>query len=101
MINPEYLDTLIAFEQSNMVAAGMHDADISAHVNQLHTMYSLPVQPIFQGVFGILYGVVFALIFSAIFKRNQPNLPKLSYFAGVRYWCQEFPPDTNMVSVRM
>ncbi len=76
VINPEFLDTLLAFERNRMLAAGASVPDVSAAVDRLRTMYSFPVQPVVQTVLGIAYGTFFAAL-AALLMRRRPSPAEL------------------------
>ncbi|MGH9970192.1 MAG: DUF4199 domain-containing protein [Pyrinomonadaceae bacterium] len=71
IINPDFLPTLLEFERTKMSSGGYPEAEISAQLERLKAMYSLPVQPIFQMMIGISYGFVLSLLFSALLKRKS------------------------------
>jgi hypothetical protein len=74
VINPTFLSSLLEYEKNKMLVAGTGAAAIEAKLNQMQTLYSLPVQPIFQEAFGITYGIVFAVIFSLFLKRRAKSV---------------------------
>ena len=70
-INPDFLNTVIEYQRAKMAQAGALENEIKAAVDQIRTMYSVPLQPVFQMTIGLLYGTVFSAIFS-LFLRKEP-----------------------------
>ena len=71
LINPDFLNSVIEFQRQKMVLAGAAEAEITSAMDQLRTMYSFPVQPLFQMVIGLLYGVVFSALFSLFLRKER------------------------------
>lgn len=74
VINPEFMDTILAFEESTMIAAGVPEATITQELDRMRSMFAFPTLQIFEEVLGISYGVFFAAIFS-FFLRSKPAAP--------------------------
>lgn len=71
LIKPDFLPTMLEFERTKMVAAGQSESEITAQLGRLSTMYSLPVQPLFQMIIGVTYGFIVSLVFSALLKKKS------------------------------
>lgn len=71
VINPDFMDTMLAFERSKMAAAGTSDAAIAQQVEQIRSMYAVPGFQVFQMIAGIVSGVIAAMIFSAFMKKKE------------------------------
>jgi hypothetical protein len=69
-INPQFMETMLAFERSKMLAAGTATAEVDASIAMMSKFYALPYFQMFQEAFGIISGVVFAIIFSLFLKRR-------------------------------
>ncbi len=70
VVNPQFLDTMLQFERSKMVASGVAESAMTASLDRMKTLFSFPNLQIFQEVLGILYGTIFAVIFSAFLKKK-------------------------------
>lgn len=73
VINPEFLDTMLAFERSQMLAAGTPQAVIQADAESKRAFFRVPYFQIFQLVLGIAYGVVIAVVVSFFLRTKQTN----------------------------
>lgn len=71
VINPEYLDTMLAFEGSQMLAAGTPEGVIAADVESKRAFFRVPYFQIFQLVLGIAYGVVIAVVVSFFLRTKK------------------------------
>ena len=67
-INPEFYSTMLEFEREKMIAQGLSQTEVTEKLETLKTMFSVPVQPIFQMIVGVIYGVFFAWVFSLFFR---------------------------------
>ena len=74
VINPQFLDTMLEFERSTMIAAGQSASEIAAKAARTRAFFSFPILQTFQELFGILYGVVFALVFSAFLRKRKASI---------------------------
>ena len=75
-INPDFLSTVIEYQRMKMAQAGLLEAEIKTAIDQIRTMYSVPLQPVFQMTIGLLYGTVFSAIFS-LFLRKEPAVDRV------------------------
>lgn len=75
IINPDFLNTVIEYQRTKMAQAGVLENEIRTAINQIRTMYSIPLQPVFQMIIGLLYGTVFSAIFS-LFLRKEPAVER-------------------------
>lgn len=73
IINPQFLDTMLAFERGQMLAAGIAPDIINASVEAKRAFFTVPKFQIFQEVLGISYGTLFAAIFSAFMRTRKPK----------------------------
>lgn len=71
VINPQYLDTMLAFERSKMLAAGTPEPAVNAELERTRAFFRVPNFQIFQEVFGIAYGVVIAVIVSFFLRTKK------------------------------
>ncbi len=69
-INPEYLDNLIMFERSKMIAQGISENEIGPKIDAMRTMNTLPIQPVFQFIGSIFSGLAISIIGTAILKKK-------------------------------
>ena len=71
LINPEYLDHLMAFEKSKMIGQGIPEADIGSKLDAMRTMNTLPIQPMFQFIGSMISGLAISIIGSTILKKRS------------------------------
>ena len=71
VVNPQFVNTMLEFERSRMLARGTDAADARATIDRLKALYSFPFLQLAQEVAGILYGTIFAMIFSAFLKKKR------------------------------
>lgn len=71
VINPQFLDSMLAFERSQMLAAGTSPAVIEADAESKRAFFRVPYFQIFQLVLGIAYGVVIAVIVSFFLRTKK------------------------------
>ncbi len=81
LINPEFYSTMFAHEAQKLAAQGLAPSEIEASLTMLRWMFSFPVQPIFQMLFGVAYGVFFAIVFSPVptAKARRPRSFALTF----------------------
>lgn len=77
-INPEFYSTMLEFEKQKLIAQGLSNADVNTKLETLRTMFSVPVQPIFQMVIGVAYGVFFAFIFSIFLRKSSKPVSSIN-----------------------
>ena len=71
IINPEFMDTMLEFERTKMLADGMTESAVTEQLAAMRTMFAPPNLQIFQELIGIAYGSLFAAIFSAFLKKKS------------------------------
>ena len=73
VINPQFLDTMLAFERTQMLAEGKPDVAINSELQHMRSFFRVPRFQIFQEIFGIAYGVIIAVIVSFFMRtKTQP-----------------------------